>query len=348
MAAAIATTTSAGASTLSSHDTANVEPRRRPLVDVHAHFVPEHYRAAAVAAGHGHPDGFPSFPAWSEKAMLETMDRIGITTAFLSISSPGVHFGDDTAARELARFVNREGARLKATRPKRFGHFASLPLPDVAGALDEIAAAFDRFDADGVVIESNNGGLYPGNPAFESIFAELDRRSAVVFLHPTSPNCPCCSVGNPPLPRPILEFMFETTRAVTDLVLSGTLERHPNVKLIVPHGGAALPVLADRIALSAAVLPGMNVTPASVMASLNRLYYDTAGAPLPRQLPALRTFADPARLLYGSDWPFTPEPAVARLLVALDTAMAAEADLLNAIRHGNAAKLFPRLASLSV
>ncbi len=319
---------------------------RGRLIDVHAHFVPEQYRAAAIAAGHGQSDGFPGFPAWSEAGMLEMMDRLGISTALLSISSPGVHFGNDKAAGELARIVNREGARLKAAHPTRFGHFASLPLPHVEGALREITIAFDELDADGIVIQSNNGGLYPGDPSLEPVFAELDRRSAVIFMHPTSPKCPCCSIGRPLLPQSILEFMFETTRAVTDLVLSGTLERYPNIKLIVPHGGATLPVLADRISLAVSILPALQLTPAAVMTSLSKLYFDMAGAPLPRQLPALRTFADPSRLLYGSDWPFTPEPAVASLLGRLEAGLEGEPDLLEAICRNNALSLFPRLTAL--
>lgn len=315
-------------------------------IDVHSHFIPDAYRSAAVAAGHSKPDGMPALPPWSEKLMLETMDRLGIESTFLSISSPGVHFGDDSAARALARSVNTTGAALKTTHPDRFGHFASLPLPDVEGALSELQFVFDHLGSDGIILESNSGGIYPGDPKFEPVFQELDRREAVVLLHPTSPDCPACNPPSVELPRPVLEFMFETARAVTNLLLSGTLTRYPRIKFIIPHAGATIPVLADRIAMVTGILPNLTATtPAEIFAQLGKLYYDMAGAPVPRLLPALQTFADPQRLLYGSDWPFTPEPAVARLRDQLDDYLAGEPTLHKAICRENALALFPRLGA---
>ncbi|MGE0622047.1 MAG: amidohydrolase family protein [Pseudomonadales bacterium] len=322
------------------------------LVDVHHHFLPDAYRRAAVAAGHAQPDGMPELPAWSEMEMLAMMDAVGVEFAALSISSPGVWFGDDAAAADLARLVNEEGARLKSAHPTRVGFFASLPLPHVERALAEIDHAFDALHADGVVLYSNTADVYPGDARFEPVFRELNRRKAVVFLHPTSPSCPCCqqqacsSEREGALPRPVLEFMFETTRAVTSLIVSGTLTRHPDMKVIVPHAGATLPVLADRIATTAAagLIPGLrDQGDDPVFGPLRRLYYDVAGMPVPRLLPALRTFADPAHLLYGSDWPFTPQRAVRALLGALEGHLSPEAAVLAAIRRDNAARLFPRL-----
>lgn len=310
------------------------------LVDVHLHFVPDVYRDAVATAGWGKPDGMPGIPAWSEAASLGMMDRIGIAKGMLSISSPGVYFGDRAASRALAREVNLAGARLVSDRPKRFGLFASIPLPDVDGALREIEFAFDTLGADGIYLQSNAGGIYPGDIAFDPVFAELDRRSAVVFMHPTSPHCPCCGTRERALPSPMLEFMFETTRAVTNLILSGTLERHPNLKLIVPHAGATLPVLADRIALIAGMIPGTSELPAdAILPALSRLHYDLAGVPVPRLLPALRSFADPQRLLYGSDWPHTSTDIVERNRQQLERFLAAEPTLLDAVQHGNADRL---------
>lgn len=315
-------------------------PLMRGLIDVHLHFVPDVYRRSAVAAGWGTPDGMPGIPAWSEAGMLEMMDRVGIARGMLSISSPGVYFGDLAAARDLSRAVNLEGARIVGDRPGRFGLFASLPLPDVDGALREIAFAFDELGADGVYLQTNAGGIYPGDTAFDPVFAELDRRCAVVFMHPTSPNCPCCGSKERPLPRPMLEFMFETTRAVANLILSGTLDRYRNLKLIVPHAGAALPVLADRIALIAEMLPSVGVVPFSeIVPTLSRLYYDLAGVPVPRLFPALRSFADPQHLLYGSDWPHTPTAVVERNRQQVECFLALEPALLADVSHGNARRL---------
>lgn len=158
------------------------------LVDVHAHFLTEHYVAAAGAGGHEHPDGMPSWPSWTAQGALELNDRCGIGKAYLSISSPGVHFGDDAAARELARHVNDAGAALKDEHPTRFGHFASLPLPDVDGSVAEARRALDELGSDGVTLESNARGRYLGDAAFAPLFDELAERKAVVFVHPTSPH----------------------------------------------------------------------------------------------------------------------------------------------------------------
>ena len=192
---------------------------------MHAHFIPDFYRQAAVAAGQVKPDGMPAWPAWDMNAALASMDRLDIATAVLSISSPGVHFGDGPAARALARAVNESGAQAVGAHPARFGLFATLPLPDVEASLAELAYALDTLQADGIVLLTNHQGAHLGDPRFEPVFAELDRRGAVVFIHPTTA-CAAC-VGDLPYPAPMIEFMFETTRAITHLIFSGTLARHP-------------------------------------------------------------------------------------------------------------------------
>jgi predicted TIM-barrel fold metal-dependent hydrolase len=322
-------------------------PEAQPFysrIDVHAHYLPAAYRQAAEAAGHQHPDGMPGLPPWDTNAALAMMDGLKIRTALLSISSPGVHFGDDSAARKLARVVNEEGAKAVMDHPGRFGLFASLPLPDIDGALAEAAYAFDTLNADGVTVETNHHGIYMGDKRLDPLFAELNRRQAVVFMHPTSPSCPCCQTLSLGYPRPMLEFMFETTRAVTNLLLTGTLDRFPNIRLIVPHAGAALPVLADRIVglLLAADLPNPP-EPADIFGTLRRLYYDLAGFPLPRLAPALLQIAEPGRILYGSDWPFTPLPVVARLARQIDETALFDGVIRDRLLQDNALTLFPRL-----
>ncbi len=315
----------------------------QPRIDVHAHYMPAGYRAAAEAAGYAHPDGIPGLPHWDKTLAVDMMDGLNIRTAMLSISSPGVHFGDDAAARKLAREVNEEGAKVASDHPGRFGLFAALPLPDIDGALAEAAYAFDTLGADGVAVETNHHGMYMGDRRLDPLFAELNRRRAVVFMHPTSPTCPCCQTLSLGYPRPLLEFMFETTRAVMNLLLTGTLDRFPDIRLIVPHAGAAVPVLADRvIGLAPAFLPEP-VDPDHFFATLRRLYYDLAGYPLPRLAPALLQIADPARIFYGSDWPFTPLPIVTRLAGEIDRTALFDAATRRRVLHDNALDLFPRL-----
>jgi predicted TIM-barrel fold metal-dependent hydrolase len=223
-----------------------VESKAAGCIDVHSHYLPPGYRETAIAALKSVPDGMPSMPDWESETTIAVMDRQGIATAMLSVSSPGVHFGDGAAARHLARSVNEFAARMAQDYPGRFGTFASLPLPDIDAALDEIDYALRVLKVDGFVMLTNFGGTYLGDAKFNPIFDELNRRRAVVFIHPTSP--PCWEHIALGYPRPMIEFPFDSTRAVTNLIISGTLERCPDLRIIVPHGGGTLPFLTRRIA----------------------------------------------------------------------------------------------------
>jgi predicted TIM-barrel fold metal-dependent hydrolase len=308
-------------------------------IDVHAHYVPASYRAALMDNGHGQPDGFPQIPDWSAEEHVAAMDRLGIATSLLSISSPGVHLADEPAARDLAREVNEAGRRAVVDHPGRFGLLGSLPLPDVDAAIAEIAHCCARLDVAGFALLTNIGGTYLGDPAFQPVFRELDRRGARLFIHPTSPACwEHTSLGRP---RPMIEFFFDTTRAVVDLVLNGTVARHPGVEFIIPHAGATLPMVADRVSVFSRLL---GVDPAvDVLRDLGRLHFDLAGFPVPRQLDALLTLTTIEHLHYGSDYPFTPELAVAMARERLAEGGDPPGSVLNALR-ANTVRLFPALA----
>lgn len=183
--------------------------------DVHSHFLTDRYVAEATDAGITHPDNMPQWPSWTAERHLALMDRCGIRRALLSISSPGIHFGDDEAAARLATHVNDAGAALARSDPQRFGHLAALPLPAVAASIDEARRSLDELGSDGVGVLTNHAGRYLGHPTFEPLWHELDRRAAVVFVHPTSPpHADAVDLGRP---RPMLEFIVETARAVSDL-----------------------------------------------------------------------------------------------------------------------------------
>jgi predicted TIM-barrel fold metal-dependent hydrolase len=309
-------------------------------IDVHAHYLPEEYRAALLANGHGQPDGFPQIPTWSAEEHVAAMDRLGIDVALLSISSPGVHLGDGADTPDRARAMNEAGRRAVVEHPGRFGLFASLPLPDVDAALAEIAFCCDQLDVAGFTLLTNVGGSYLGDPAFQPVFDELDRRSARLFIHPTSPACwEHTSLGRP---RPMLEFFFDTTRAVVDLVLNGTVARHPRIEFLIPHAGATLPMVADRVSVFSLLLEvGPEV---DVFRDLGRLHFDLAGFPVPRQLDALLTLTSLEHLHYGSDYPFTPEFAVA---LAGDQ-LAGAGDPAGSVREvlrANTERLFPSLST---
>jgi 6-methylsalicylate decarboxylase len=307
-------------------------------IDIHAHYLPGFYREALQRAGHAQPDGFPEIPTWSAPEHVAVMDRLGIAASLLSISSPGVHLADESAARDLARAVNEAGRRAVVDHPGRFGLLASLPLPDVDGTIAEIAHCDDHLHVDGYVLLTNVGGTYLGDPSWEPVFDELNRRRARVFLHPTSPACwEHTSLGRP---RPMLEFMFDTTRAVVNLVLNGTVARYPDIELVVPHAGATLPMIADRVSAFALLL--RVDASVDVLRDLGRLHFDLAGFPIPRQLDALLTLTTLDHLHYGSDYPFTPEFAVANALERLAEAGEHPGAVLDALRT-NTERLFPAL-----
>ncbi|MYW44170.1 amidohydrolase family protein [Streptomyces sp. SID161] len=318
------------------------EPAAPPLdaaIDVHAHFITPRLRAAMTHAGHDRPDGVAAIPDWSPRAALAVMDGAGIAAALLSVSSPGVHLTGAAATRELARSVNEEAADIIRDHPRRLGQLATLPLPDIPAALDELRYAYDELGADGIILLTHYAGRHLGDPCYEPLMAELDRRAAVVFLHPTSP--PCADATSLGRPRPMLEFPFETTRAVSNLILNGVCDRYPAVRFIVPHAGGALPALADRVAAFAAAYGD---TPVDVIGALGRFYFDTAGFPLPRLLPALSTLVPDDHLLYGSDYPFTPDWVVHGLAATLAGTGELSTEQHRSLQRTAAAALFPRLA----
>jgi 6-methylsalicylate decarboxylase len=312
-------------------------------IDVHAHFLPECYRQALEKAGLKTLDGGFPIPAWSAEAALEMMGRQNIETAMISLSSPSTHFLHGDEKLRLVREVNDAGCALVRSYPGKFGFFASLPLPDVASAVKEIGYAFDTLGADGIVLETNIVGEYLGSPRFASVFSELNRRKAVVFLHPTSPACfDALALGRP---APLLEFPLDTTRTVVDLLYSRTLQTNPDLKVIVPHGGAALPALVARIA-AFANLPFLQPRPNSeqeVFETLERLYYDVALSAHPLPLAALRRLAPIGQILFGSDWPFSPEMGVARNIAQLEASGVLSESDARAIARENAERVFPRL-----
>ncbi|QES88239.1 amidohydrolase family protein [Rhizosphaericola mali] len=319
------------------------------IIDVHAHFITEKYRAKLIDAGYEKPDGMPRIPDWNKEEALKMMDRHNISTAMLSISSPGVHFGEDAQARSLARLVNEEGMEIVNAHPDRFGLFASLPLPDIEGSLDEIDYAVNTLHVDGFVLETNFHGVYLGDDKLLPIFSKLDTYGSILFIHPTSPYCSCNGHAHQyqqlSYPNPMMEFIFDTTRSVINMILMGVTKKFKNIKIIIPHAGAALPVIADRVAGLTPILGLENpITEGDIFNELQSFYYDLAGAPLPRLLPALRTFAKDTHLLYGSDYPFTAENLLQKFLQKIKDSDLSS-DIQEDIFQNNAINLFKRLNS---
>ncbi|MEO6501140.1 MAG: amidohydrolase family protein [Jatrophihabitantaceae bacterium] len=311
------------------------------LIDVHSHFVTADYIQAATRAGHRQPEGMPRWASWSASEHLALMDQVGVRTSILSVSSPGTHFGDDTAARRLSRSLNEFAIELVHAHPGRFGHFASLPFPDVSGSLVELAYALDTLGSDGVALLSNAHGVYLGDERYEQVYAELNRRGATVFVHPVSPpNWQLVSLGRP---RPMLEFLFDSARTASDLVLRGVLTRYPDINWVFSHSGGVLPVLLERIQLFGEMSPDGLAGGRPVAEQLGELWYDIAGTPFPHAAPALVRAFGAERVLYGSDYCWTPAPGVLSQVASIDAAPQPEADSWRRLTTRNAERLIPRL-----
>jgi predicted TIM-barrel fold metal-dependent hydrolase len=338
-------------------------------IDVHHHILTSQYVEELAKVGVIESGGVP-FPQWKPEDSLAVMDRWGIDAALLSVSSPGLCFGDATKAREVARSLNKFASWCVARWPERFGFFATLPLPEVEAALSEIGYALDTLHADGVGLLSNHEGIYLGDPRFDAIFAELDRRAAVVFIHPTvftgSAIPSAKNAGSPvrTLQGSVLEFVFDTTRAVANLIISGTLKRHPHVRIILSHTGGTVPLLAHRLidpskiaALYVRKAQAGQAAPPSLdtleqllqtatedtFGQLRGLYYDTALSANATVLSSLQRLVPASHILLGTDYPFAQEIGVRYSLDGIAAYAGFSEQDRKDVESNNASKLFPHL-----
>lgn len=311
-------------------------------IDVHHHVVPAFYRAVVTDAGRTSPIRGVDYPHWHVEASLEMMERQGITTAVVSITVPGVDVNHPVSALCLARELNEYLAGLVADYPDRFGAFAVLPLPDLDAALTELEYALDVLGLDGIGVFTHYAGVYLGDPVFDELLSELNRRETPVHIHPTVP--PAADQPTFELPPSLYEFTFETTRLAAQLLYNKTLERYPDLRLILSHGGGAIPYLAERLTFGPMIGSSLvERMPADPIGSLQRLHYDLAMSTSPYSLPALRAFLVPSQILVGTDFPFMPESSSADNLARLVKHGGFDADDIALIANQNAMALFPRL-----
>jgi predicted TIM-barrel fold metal-dependent hydrolase len=313
-------------------------------IDVHSHFLPEPYLRAMAASGLQDVDGFP-LPRWSVDSHLEAMDAAGVQSCLLSISSPGIGFERGAGARDLARSINQAARDIVQSHPRRFGAFAVLPLPDVAGALSEIAHALDVLELDGIGLLSNYDGRYLGDPEFEPVFQEIDRRGATVFVHPTvPPGFDGLKLGLD-LPGSAIEYMFDTTRMVASMIGWGRLAQCARMRLIAPHGGGTLPYLWPRIRV---FLARLGRQPAGtdgrrVEELVRTLYFDVTFANTAPVLATLRSLVPASQLLAGFDFPFMPAANMSATIRAVGSYAGFSDEERSAVAGDNAKALFPRL-----
>jgi 6-methylsalicylate decarboxylase len=310
------------------------------IIDTHHHIYPPKHTANNLKRIVDDAPDIPSslYTNWTPRYSLDQMDQNGVATAVVSISSPGVWFGNNEEARKNARDVNEYGAQMLKDYPGRFGMWGAIPLPDRDGSLLEIEYIFDVLKLDGVgLLSSYDNGKLLGHPDFVPVMDELNRRKAVVFVHPT---VSCCADPIPHMNNTIIEFPTDTARTIAALVYSGTLIRCPNIRFIFSHGGGTILMLLSR-------LSGRRLKPEERAAfipnglehELQKLYYDIASvAANPTAMLALFNVVPKDHILFGSDCPFWAIETIATAMNKFDVSLGD----LRKIQRENALQLAPR------
>ena len=323
-------------------------------LDLHHHFASPRFKALLAE---GKRQGWEVFQPYDPAKDLEAMEKGGVATAFLSVTTPGLYLGDEFNPSErdraiaMARDMNDYGARLVRDHAGRFGLFAALPLPDIDASLREIAYAFDTLKADGVGLLTSYGNHWLGEKMFEPVMNELNRRHAVVFVHPT--DAPCChnlANANPAT----LEWLTDTARCILSLIAAdprvvtgnGTAEpsaatRYANCKFIWSHGGGALIGVASRV-VGAITEKDLSDTPppGSRLYHIRRFFYDTAGSANPIVMQGIAKLAGASQIVFGTDYPFGNPAGTAAGMESVGFT----ATQLRAIDRGNALRILPKYA----
>lgn len=324
-------------------------------IDVHHHIFPKEYVDALKEVGVNDTLGFP-FPNWTPKTSIKGMDSNGVKMALISITAPGVYFaGKDFPvgfSEKLARIANNAIAKTIDENPNRFGGFATIPLLNVEQAIEELKYALDILKFNGVCLFSNYKGVYLGDERFEPFFDELNKRKAVVFIHPNDPE----GVLNPntEVPNALIEAPFDTTRAIANLLYNGVLDRYKNIKFILAHGGGTIPYLAWRLASIEYAQKGkkppifrslydflIKGRPEKGLRHLKNMYYDTANVSGDYALKTLNSFASPDQILFGSDLCISKLSSIITKNISKEGGFSQPE--LNKVFYENGIRLFPDL-----
>jgi len=329
-------------------------PRR---LDLHHHFISDRVKRRIAESKR---QGWDTFQDYSPAKALDAMDKAGVATAFLSCSTPGVWFGDDFAAERqqaiaLARDMNDYGATLVRDHKGRFGHFATLPLPDVDASLKEIEYAFDTLHADGVGLLTSYGDIWLGDKKLQPVFDELNRRNAIVYVHPTDATC-CHNLAhaNPAT----VEWLVDTARSIFSIVAEDPARvggvggrgagqpspatRYANIKFIWSHAGGALIGVSSRVVgtVSAANLAAP-APPNSRLYHIRRFFYDTAGSANPILMQGIAKLAGTSQIVFGSDYPFGGPAPIVSIVQGLESCGFSSQEL-RGIDRENAVRILPK------
>ncbi len=303
-------------------------------IDTHHHVFPPTLVAALSARDLAGADA----RNWSLTRTLDDMDRAGVATAVLSVTTPAVSFVDAATARRLARECNEWVAGVVRDHPGRFGSFATIPVQEIDAALAEIQHALDVLHADGIALLTSYGDKWLGHATFAPVMSELNRRGAVLYTHPTAADC--CRSLLPDIPPTIVEYGTDTSRTITDIVFSGTAARSPGIHFVFSHAGGTLPYLTERLTRLPVQNPALaSRVPNGVLHELTRFYYDTAWAAHPMALASLLKLVPISQVLFGSDYPYRTGADNVKGLADYGFS----ATDLRAIGRENAIKLLPRL-----
>jgi predicted TIM-barrel fold metal-dependent hydrolase len=340
---------------------ASAGPRR---IDVHCHLVAPEYKAYFTKYRSQMSKYTQLPPEWSPEKHLADMEAGGVATSVVSLPMPGIYWGGRDRIRTIARQSNEYNAKLMSDHPGRFGMFATLPGPnDIDGCLKEAQYALDTLKADGIHLKTNyfdvGQGTYSndrwlGDPSFTPLYRELDRRRTVIYTHPQDAAC-CINVA-PPIGRTTIEYNTNTTRTIVHLVETGTAARYPNIRWIFSHAGGTMPFLAGRILGEEAsylrdggvLAPGSpkprtnEKTPKGTLYELQRFFYDTAATSNPASMLALRRVVPLSQIVFGTDFPYGPS---ARIVKELEASAVFNAQEMQAVNRGNAAKILPKYGS---
>ena len=303
---------------------------------MHFHYIPPAYMEALKPA-----DRLPPLKFWSPARALEDLDRGGGASAILSITTPGVSFGTAAANQALARGCNEYAARMVADNRKRYGQFVALPLPDIDASLKEIEYGLDTLKADGIGMFTSYDDKYLGHPMYAPVFAELNRRKAVVYTHPRA--CNFCAGLVPEVNDATIEYGTDTTRTIASLLYTGAAGKYPDIKFIFSHAGGTMPFLIERFRNVTMDVPAIGARMAvDTETQLRRFYYDTAQASNPDTMSMLTKIVPASQIVFGTDFPFRKtQMHVENLAKGPFTPQE-----LRGIYRGNVLRMMPQLEAL--
>jgi 6-methylsalicylate decarboxylase len=302
-------------------------------IDVHHHFgSPAWISMTSTKKTQGYQTWQPYTPARA----IEDMDRGGVTTSMISITTPGIWFGNLEETRSMARRENEYGAKMVSDHKDRFSLFAVLPLPDVEASLREIEYAFDTLKAEGVGLLSNWGNKWLADESFKPVLDELNRRKAIVYTHGAAPSC-CGGSYVPGVPETTIEYNTDVSRTIVSLISSGTASRTPDIRYILSHGGGTITALTGRFLGNEATADNLAAKPKldSRLYHLRRFYYDTAASTNPVNIQSLKMLVGTSQIVFGTDHPFGNSANIAAALQKVGLT----ADELRGIDRDNAMRM---------